>query len=66
MTKAEFLQAFMIRCAPIPGCIPILNLAFALEHWEALEQHSNTAPAVLRAMMQPTTGLTGPNDPRVS
>lgn len=66
MTKSEFLQAFVIRCAPIPGCHPIANLAFALEHWEALETHGDKPAAQLRAMLQPASGFTGPNDPRVS
>lgn len=73
MTKDEFLQAFMIRCAPIPNCHPVASLAFALEHWEALESFSGRPSSELRAMLKAiedasksAAGMTGPNDPRVS
>jgi hypothetical protein len=66
MTKREFIEACMLRCAPVPGCQPMWNLEFALQQWEALDAHGDKTAAHVRAMLVPASGFTGPSDPRVS
>jgi hypothetical protein len=59
VTKREFLEAVVIRCANIPGAQPYYTVRHALQMWEALDANADGTSAQMPDLTN-VTGMTGP------